>query len=586
MERIEEFQKLMKEYNYDIYYVPTSDFNASEYIGDYFKTREFLSGFTGSAGSLLITLNKAYLFVDGRYHIQAEKQVSNKFTVIKLGLNGVKTLPEVLDEIIEDNMTIGFDEKTMPYVLKKKLFDKYKDKIKIKSDIDLVGKIWNDRPNLPFSLLYTLDPIFSGKVYADKVLELRNQMDKNQNDLLLLTSLEDIAWTYNLRANDITHTPVFYSYAVITKKESLLFIDKKKLNDIVKEYLKENNIKVKDYNSIFEYLSKQKDLKVNIDIETINCAIYNSLKDCEITNKVSPVKSLKCIKNETEIKNLRNIHAKDGAMVAKLMYYVKNNYQKEDLSEISASDYIDNLRSNIDGYIDLSFDTISAFNDHGPMMHYTATPESNYKIDKPGLLLVDSGGHYLDGTTDITRTFGVGKISDEMKTSFTTVLKSVIALSEAKFLEGTTTQVLDILARMPVWKCALDYKCGTGHGVGYLLSVHEGPNSFRWNNKNAVEMKPGMITTNEPGIYLENKYGIRIENEMLCVEAEKNENGNFYCFETITYAPIDLDCIKVSMLTKSEKEWLNDYHELVYKKINKYLTNAEKVWLREYTKKI
>ena len=587
MELIEQFQKLMEEKKYDIYIVPTSDYHSSEYICDYFKSRELLTNFNGSQGTLLVTKNKAYLFVDGRYHIQAEKQVtSKKIVIMKVGLNGVKTLPEILDDIIEDNMIIGFDAKTMPLILKRKLFNKYGDKIKFKTDYDLINDLWPERPKMPFSLIYKLEDVFSGMPYNDKIELLRNKLEENQNDILLLSSLEDIAWTYNLRGNDILHTPVFYSFAVISKKDSILFVDKNKISDDVKLYLKENDVKIKDYDSIYDYMSKMKSKKVSIDIDTINCQLFDSFeKKNEITNKVSPVKFLKCIKNETEIKNIKSIHAKDGAMIVKLMYYLKKK-NSDEISELSVGKYIDDLRSKIEGFIDLSFDTIAAFNEHGPMMHYIATEETNTIINKSGFLLVDSGGHYLDGTTDITRTFGIGRIGDEMKTNYTLVLKSLIALASAKFLEGTTTQSLDILARAPIWANGMDYKCGTGHGVGYLLSVHEGPNNFSWKNKNSVEMKPGMITTNEPGIYIEDNYGIRLENEMLCVLDTKNENGNFLSFETITYAPFDLDCIKISLLTKNEKEWINSYHDLVYKKTNKYLTKDEKEWLKEITKKI
>ncbi len=593
MELIEIFRNKMENSGIKAYIIPTSDYHNSEYISDYFKSRQFLSGFTGSQGTLLITLDFAYLWVDGRYFIQAEKQVNDKFIkIMKIGTLNTPTIEEFLDNYLNDGDVLGFDGRLMNTNLVKSIINTVRSKITIKDETDLVNVVWPDRPSLPFSLIYKLDIIFAGKECKDKITELRAELEKNNTNLFVLTALEDIAWLLNLRANDITHTPVFLSYFILSKNEAILFIDKKKINSEIKAYLKENGIKVKDYNDFYEHLKTYDGKDILMDLNKANYKIYSILNAKNvIVNKQNPTTLMKAIKNETEIKNTKAIHCRDGAQVAKLMYYVKNSYDnKADISEISAAQYIDNLRSELNGFVDLSFTTISGFLDHGAMMHYSATPESDYKIDKPGFLLVDSGGHYLEGTTDITRTFGVGKINDEMKTNFTIVLKSMINLSRAVFLKGCNGQNLDILARGPIWNELMDYKCGTGHGVGYLLSVHEAPNGFRWQrvaerNDSAVFV-PGMITTNEPGIYLENKYGIRIENEMLCVPKGQTEFGEFLSFETITFAPIDLDCIKVALLTKEEKAWLNEYHEMVYKKINKYLTKQEKDWLKIYTRKI
>lgn len=592
MELIETFQQVMKEKGYDAYIIPTSDYHNSEYVSDYFKGRALLTGFTGSQGTLLITLDNAYLWVDGRYFIQAENQINNCITLMKIGMPNTPTIEEFLNTHLNDGNVLGFDGKVMATNLVLSIINNINAKITIKDDFDLLDLVWIDRPKLPFSLLYKLDEIFCGSDYTFKIEAVRAKLESSRADTFILTSLEDIAWLLNLRGNDITHTPVFLSYLVITKTDSILFIDKKKLTDDVKKYLKDNNIKTKSYEDIFDYILKFKNKNILIDLNKANYRIYSLIKDNnKIIDETNPTLLMKAIKNSTEIKNLKNIHIKDGAAVAKLMYHVKTSYDNEkEISEMSESDYIDNLRSEIKGYVDLSFNTIAAFSDHGAMMHYQATDETNYQINKPGFFLVDSGGHYLEGTTDITRTFSVGKISEEMKMHFTLVLKSVIRLSKAVFLEGCTGQNLDILARGPIWNEMIDYKCGTGHGVGYLLSVHEAPNGFRWKkvqerNDSAV-LVPGMVTTNEPGIYLENKYGIRIENEMLCVHKGTNEFGKFLAFETLTYAPIDLDCIKVTALTKDEKTWLNEYHEQVYKKINKYLTKAEKDWLKIYTRKI
>jgi Xaa-Pro aminopeptidase len=593
MEIIEVFRNKMESEGYKAYIIPTSDYHNSEYISDYFKARQYLSGFTGSQGTLLITKEFAYLWVDGRYFIQAEKQVNpNYIKIMKIGTLNTPTIEQFLNDYLKDNDVLGFDGRLMSTNLVKSITNTVKAGIVIKDDVDLVNSVWPDRPNLPFSLLYNLDLLFTGKDYQKKVEELRIKISDAEASMHIITSLEDIAWLLNLRGNDISHTPVFLSYFILTQTEAILFVDKKKLNPEVKAYLKDNNIKVKDYFDFYEYIKTIGGKNILIDLNKANYRIYSSINQRNtIINKQNPTLLMKSIKNETEIRNIKLAHNRDGALVAKLMYYVKSSYDnKAQLSEISASDYIDKLRSETKGFVDLSFNTISAFADHGAMMHYSATPETNYEIDKPGFLLVDSGGHYLEGTTDITRTFGVGKINDEMKTNFTLVLKSMINLSKAVFLKGCNGQNLDILARGPIWNELMDYKCGTGHGVGYLLSVHEAPNGFRWQrvaerNDSAV-FEPGMVTTNEPGIYLENKYGIRIENEMLCVPKGQTEFGEFLTFETITFAPIDLDCIKVTLLTKEEKAWLNEYHELVYKKINKYLTKQEKDWLKIYTRKL
>ncbi|MCR5113009.1 MAG: aminopeptidase P family protein [Acholeplasmatales bacterium] len=593
MDVIELFQSAMTEKGLDAYIIPTSDYHDSEYVSEYFKGRKYLSGFTGSAGTLVITKTSAFLWADGRYYIQAEKEIEGRpIKLMKMGQPGVPTVSEFVIDYMQDKDALGFDGKVIGTKMALAIKEKLPDNVKMITDIDLINNVWPDRPALPFSLLYVLDDCFSGKPYSFKIEQLRADIANAGADTHIITVLDDIAWLLNLRGNDVEHTPVFLSFLVVKANETILFINKDKLNKDVKAYLKENKIKVKNYDDIYTYASELKDAKILIDLKRANYQLYSLIKDNnKIIDKPNPTVLKKSVKNETEIKNLREIHAKDGAAVAKLMYYVKTRYAKNlPLSEISASDYVAEQRAKIEGYVDLSFGTIAGFKDHGAMMHYSATPESNYTIKEPGFLLVDSGGHYLEGTTDITRTFGVGEITDEMKLHFTTVLKSVIALSQAVFLKGCNGQNLDILARGPIWKLLIDYKCGTGHGVGYLLSVHEAPNGFRWQivpeRNDSAKFQPGMITTNEPGIYLEDKYGIRTENEMLCINAGSNEFGEFLAFETITYCPIDLDCIDANLLSQDEKKWLNEYHAMVYKKISKYMTNMEKKWLKEYTKEI
>ena len=590
MNYIEEFQKYLVSYDIDAYIIPTSDFHNSEYVSDYFKARALLTGFTGSAGTLIVTKNKGYLWVDGRYFIQAEKQVNTKaIEIMKIGNPDVPTIKEFLIDFYKDvkRKTLGFDARVMTTKFAKEIIEALGDEITIHNDTDLINEIWIDRPKLPFSVLYRLDNAFAGKTYEEKVILVRDEIKKHSADMLILTQLEDQAWLFNLRGNDVSHTPVFLAYTVVTKTQTFLFVDTNKIDLAIQKYLDDNDIIVREYNDIYSYAVSLSEKKILMDLSRVNYQLYLSvdLKN-QVIDAPNPTLLLKAVKNDVEIKNIKDAHIKDGVAVVKFMRYLKNEYEKNtNLTEISLSDKLQELREKDKGLIDLSFDTICAFNANAAMMHYKATEESNAEVTGNGFLLVDSGGHYLEGTTDITRTFALGKISDEMKTNFTTVLKSVIALSTAVFLDGCTGQNLDVLARTPIWQRLIDYKCGTGHGVGYVLSVHEGPNAFRWQTPTAV-LTPGMITTNEPGIYLEGKYGIRTENEMLCVYKEKNEWGTFLEFETITYAPIDLDAIKPSLLTKPEKDWLNNYHQMVFDKLSPHLKKDDLEFLKEYTKKI
>ena len=590
MEQLEKFQSQMKIYNMDAYIIPTGDFHNSEYVSNYFKGREYLSGFTGSAGTLLVTQENAYLWTDGRYFIQAANEIEgNNVKLMKMGED--QSLEEFLVDFMKDKQTIAFDGRVLPTSDVLSLNNKLPN-AKFVSDIDLVGQVWKERPKLPYSLIYKLDKMFSGMTYLEKLEKIREKMKEYGADVHILSSLEDQAWLYNLRANDVTHTPVFLAYTIITLDSVTLYVDSTKIDYSIDKYLNENDIHTKGYFDIYDQLSQIKGKKILMNFNKVNYQIYQGLSsNNELINKEDPSLLLKAIKNPTEIENIKKAHIKDGVAMTKFMYYLKTGYKEgQEMSEISVSDYLEELRRLDKGLVDLSFNTICGFKEHAAMMHYSATPETNSKITGNGFLLVDSGGHYLEGTTDITRTFAMGSISNEMKKHFTAVLKSNIALANAVFLKGCTGLNLDVLARGPIWQLNLDYKCGTGHGVGYLLSVHEGPNSFRWKSlpskPSSQEFLPGMITTNEPGIYLKDKYGIRIENEMLCVEGATNEYGTFLKFETITYCPIDLDAILKSQLTYIEKEWLNNYHQMVYDKISPYLTKEEVEWLKEYTKKI
>lgn len=594
MNLIETFEQKLKNENIKAYIVPTSDYHQSEYISDYFKTRAYLSGFTGSAGTLVITDSDARLWTDGRYFLQAEKELDGKsVSLMRMGQKNIPTIFEFLDNALKDGDTIAFDPKVVSTNFVKEMVKSFKGKnVNFCTNLDFIDLLWPNRPQLPKDKIYLLANFFAGKTYQEKLNEVRKKLASLKVTDFLLTALEDIAWLLNLRGNDVLYTPVFLSYLYITDKEVTLYVDKSKLGFDAVEYLNENNIKVKDYYAIYSDVKKINNRTVLIDPDKVNYELYQSLKaNNAIVLNQNPTLALKAIKNEIEIKNTKLAHIKDGVAVTKFIYYVKHNYKKDGLTELKASDYLLKCREEQKGFLEPSFNTICGFKANASMLHYSATLETDTDINGDGLLLVDSGGQYLEGTTDITRTIAIGNISEEERKHFTTVLKSVIALSKAVFLEGCTGLNLDILARGPIWNLLLDYRCGTGHGVGHILSVHEGPNGFRWKkvserNDSAI-LENGMITTNEPGIYIDNKYGIRIENEMLCVSKGESEYGKFLGFETLTLCPIDLDAIDENLLTKDEKEWLNNYHQTVFNTLKEYIKEEEILqWLTFVTRRI
>jgi Xaa-Pro aminopeptidase len=593
-ERLQHLRALMAENQMDAYIIPTSDFHESEYVGDYFKARKYMSGFTGSAGTLVVTLKEAGLWTDGRYFIQAARELADTtITLYKMGEEGVPTIEEFLKDHLPQDGTLGFDGRLVNASFGLKLAEELAFKnIKIKYDKDLVDSIWTDRPSLPKEPAYLLDEKYSGKSAAEKLEAVRNEMKKYDATVHIITTLDDIAWLFNLRGNDVAYNPVVLAYAVVALDYAYLFIDQDKLSDEMKRTFEENNIKLKDYFEIYNFvtgLSPQ--TTVLLDSKKVNYTIFKSLNSqIKIVDKQNPTVLFKAVKNPVEIENLRKAHIKDGVAFTKFMYWLKNNIGKMEITEISASDYLEERRKEQDGFVELSFNTISAYKANAAMMHYSATPDSNAVLKPEGFLLVDSGGQYYEGTTDITRTIALGEISDELKLHFTTVLKSMLNLADAKFLHGCTGLNLDILARGPIWKMNLDYKCGTGHGLGYFLNVHEAPNGFRWKKvperDDGCVLEEGMVTTDEPGIYIEGSHGIRTENVLVCHKGEKNEYGQFMYFEHITFAPIDLDAVDVSLLSPDERKSLNEYHRQVYEKLSPYLTEEERKWLKVYTRAV
>lgn len=593
-ERLAALRKEMAKRNISIYVVPTADFHESEYVGEHFKARKFITGFTGSAGTAVITMEEAGLWTDGRYFVQAEKQLQGStVTLYRMGEEGVPTVNEFIEQKLKEGGTIGFDGRVVNtrWGLQLKEIAKKKNGA-LYVEEDLIDLIWKDRPALAKTPMFILEEKYSGKSTKTKLEELRAAMEKEGADTHILTSLYDIAWLLNVRGNDIECVPVVLSFLIITKTDCTWFLQEEILTDEIRAYLNENHIKTRPYEEVYAAAAElPADAKVLLDRACVNYRICNNLKDSiTIVDGANPTELMKAIKNPVEVDNTRAAHVKDGVAFTKFMYWLKQNIGKEKITEISASDYLEKCRREQEGLIELSFNTISAYGPNAAMMHYSATPESDAELKPEGFLLVDSGGHYYEGTTDITRTIALGPITDEMRLHFTTVCRSNLNLANAKFLYGCSGLNLDILSRGPLWQMGIDYKCGTGHGVGYLLNVHEGPNGFRWRvvpeRHDNGTLEEGMITTDEPGVYLEGKYGIRTENELVCHKAEKNEYGQFMEFENITYAPIDLDAIDPDEMTGTERKLLNDYHKKVYETISPYLTVEEKEWLKKYTRAI
>ena len=593
-QRIENIRDLMKEKNIYAYIVPSSDYHQSEYVGDYFKSREFMSGFTGSAGTLIISMDEAGLWTDGRYFIQAENELKDSgIKLFKMGEEGVPTIEEYLLEKLPKNSTLGFDGRVMSVKEGQSLANKLAFKgINIEYKYDLVNDIWEDRCSLPTEKAFLLGTEYSGESFSDKLYRIRAVMKEKKATTHILASLDDIAWLFNIRGRDVKSNPVVLSYAVITIDSVYLFIDKNKIGKDIRAELSKENVQIKGYEEVYEFIKNiDENEVVLIDTSKVNYAIYNNIpSNVQKIEERNPSILFKSIKNEIELKNIRNSHIKDGVAFTKFMYWLKNNIGKIEITEISATQKLEEFRREQDKFIEPSFSTIAAYKDHAAMMHYSATEESNYKLEPRDLFLVDSGGQYFDGTTDITRTIALGPIPENVRKDFTNVVRGMIRLSKAKFLYGCRGYNLDILARGPLWEEGLDYKCGTGHGIGFVLNVHEGPNGFRWKVREDIDdtciLEEGMVTTNEPGVYVENSHGIRIENEIVVRKAEKNEYGQFMDFEVITFAPIDLDAIDESLILKDEKVYLNNYHKQVYDKISLYLNEEEKQWLKTYTREI
>ena len=590
--RVSDLQNLLKEKGISAVIIPTDDFHMSEYVGDYFKARNYFSGFTGSAGVMVVTQDEANLWVDGRYFIQAERQLEGTGIIQRnMGEPGVPTIEEYILGKVGEGEVLAFDGRVISYNSGKFYAEELGKKgARINTEEDIPGILWKDRPAMSAEKAYVLPVEFSGKTVQDKLGDVRAVMAEKGTDVHVITSLDDIAWLYNIRGNDVLCTPVVLSYAVVTMDKAYIFANPSVFDEDVMAHLTASGVEVKPYEEVYRFLKTvDKESKVLIDTTKANYAIVSSI-EAEVVSAPNPEMEMKAVKNPVEQENFRISHIQDGVAVTKFMYWLKKNAGKVPMTEYTAQEYLSQLRYERPNNLGLSFTPISGYKENAAMMHYSANPETAKEITNEGMLLVDSGGHYWEGSTDITRTFVLGPISDEIKEHYTAVVRGVIGVSKAKFLHGCVGMTLDILSRGPIWDLDLDYKCGSGHGIGYLLNVHEGPQGFRWRmlpgrNEGAV-LTEGMITTIEPGIYIEGSHGIRVENEILCRKGAFNEYGQFMEFETITFAPIDLDGIDPQYMTKAEIEWLNNYHAQVFEKISPYLTAEETEWLKEYTRAI
>lgn len=592
-ERLLRLQELMKAKKIDIYIVPTADFHQSEYVGEYFKARAFLTGFTGSAGTAVITQTAAGLWTDGRYFVQAADQLDGTPVVLfKSGEPGVPSVTEYIRKTLPEGGTLGFDGRLvskMEGVEYEKIAAKKKGRISDRED--LTGQIWADRPSLSKEKVFALEERYTGESAASKLRRIREAMVKHHANTHILTSLEDICWIFNIRGGDIHFLPLVLCYAVITMDHVNLYIDEEKLSSRIKADLIQDKVVFCPYHKIYEDVrGLEEDRVLLIDPAKINYAIYRDIPDSvEVVEAPNPEILFKAVKNETEIENIRMAELKDSICHVKFMKWLKENYNKTTITELSASAKLDELREAQGNYIGPSFAPICAYAKHSACPHYESSPKTDVMLKDGNFFLTDTGAGFLEGSTDITRTYALGNVSLEMKEHFTLVAVSNLRLASARFLYGATGLSLDIMARKPFWDRDLNFKHGTGHGVGYLLNIHEGPAGFHWKYYRPGDLCPleaGMVITDEPGIYFEGSYGVRLENELLVRQGNKNEYGQFMFMEPLTYVPFDLDAIEPGFMTAEDKELLNAYHRLVYEKVSGSLDEEEKEWLKVYTREI
>ena len=592
-EKLTRLRELMNENSFSAYIIPTDDFHSSEYVGDYFKAREYMSGFTGSAGTLVVLQDKAALWTDGRYFLQAARQLQGStIELMRSGQPDVPKIEEYLEKNLGEKTVIGFDGRTVTKRFVETIGDKTDAKqISFDGSKDLVDVIWTDRPPLSKKPVWELHVKYAGKSREDKIKEVRAKMQEEKADQLLVTALDEIAWLFNLRGGDIAHTPVFLSYLLLTKEQITLFAHEEIFPVQILERLTQEGVTIKPYEEIGQAVGNMPaGTKVWLDSGAVNYRLTQKVpKDVEILDQESPIVLMKAVKTPEEMRHMRAAHIKDGVAVTRFIHWLKTNVDRETVTEVGAAGKLEMLRSQMEGYLEPSFSSIIAYGPHGAIVHYAPTQESDVEMKAKSFCLADVGGHYQEGTTDITRTIALGDLTEEEKRYYTTVLRGNLALGAAKFVEGVSGQNLDVLARGPLWELGMDYNHGTGHGVGYILGVHEGPQRIHWRvapGAKSIPLEEGMIVSDEPGLYLEGRFGIRLENLVLCRKGEKNDHGQFLYLEPLTMVPFDREAILPELMTEKELECLNRYHQRVYEALSPHLDEEEQGWLKEMTARI
>ena len=590
-ERIAALREAMKQHKIDAYIIPTSDPHMSEYPADCWKYREWISGFTGSAGTVIITADKAGLWTDSRYFLQASTQLEGTgIELFKMMLPETPTIPEFLTHELKEGQTVGLNGETYSLAdarsLEKALAEK---EIKLNTNASLIDPIWKERPAIPEAPMFEMPIELSGKSTEDKLIDINKMLHKAGADCTILSALDEVAWTFNIRGTDVAYNPVVISYAFVSEKESVLFVNPKKIPAEIAEHLKKEGVTLADYGMLATFLSRlPEQTRVFIDSKRTNVAIYNALpKSSILIEGTSPANHLKSIKNETEIKGFRNAVLKDGIAMTKFYFWLEKMLKAgEKVTELSAAAKLTALRSEQPQYVMDSFASISSYGPHGAVVHYSSTPETDTELKTDSLYLLDSGAQYLDGTTDITRTIALcDEPSEQMKKDFTRALKGTIGIAKCKFPAGIRGCLIDAFARKALWDAGINYLHGTCHGIGHCLNVHEGPQSIRM-EENPVILEPGMVMSDEPAMYRPGEYGIRTENMILIREDSETEFGKFLGFETLTLCYIDTKLVIPSMLSVREHAWLNKYHQMVYDLVSPHLTEEEKAWLKEKTAEI